>query len=57
MKALALHASSYEIQVASSSRGKGLGTRLMQDLLMIGARQRMHKIMLTVLKSKQAAPF
>ena len=43
---------SYELQVAASAQGKGLGKKLLCDLEKIGKGFNMEKIMLTVLKCK-----
>ncbi|KZP31295.1 acyl-CoA N-acyltransferase [Athelia psychrophila] len=45
----------YELQVAESSRKRGLGKALMQKLCSIGSKWRMKKAMLTVLKENTAA--
>ncbi|KAF8735475.1 hypothetical protein AX14_001974 [Amanita brunnescens Koide BX004] len=44
---------SYELQVSSTARRRGLGKMLMQQLWKIGSSWKMEKIMLTVLKGQR----
>ena len=44
---------SYELQVSSTVRRRGLGKMLMQQLWKIGSSWKMEKIMLTVLKGQR----